>query len=73
MSKGESGFQSILVVAFKISFLRKRKQMSLQLLPRRPSMQVQIHRDKQNCGQERETIITLRDLQLFSPCTSLAT
>lgn len=67
MGEGESVFQSILVVAFKISFLRKRKQIGLQLLLRRPCVWVRIHRDEQSWGQEERKKLLLRDLQLLSP------
>lgn len=62
----ESIFQSILAVGFNISFLRRRKQRSLQLLLRRPSRQGQIHRDEQSWVLEGKKN-TWRYLQLLSP------
>ena len=52
MGEGENIFQSIMLLAFKMSFLRKRKQVSLHLLLRRPSLQVRIHKNEQSWGQE---------------------
>lgn len=54
-------------LSIPLGMKRKRKQISLQLLLRRPSIQVQIHRDEKNCGQERRKEIFNFSLLLVGP------
>lgn len=54
-------------LSIPLGMKRKRSQINLQLLLRRPSIQVQIHRDEQNCGQKRRKEICRLSLLLVGP------